>query len=267
MTALFVATLAGAGRIGYEHANCVNLLMGKCAELGWRMRRQCWGGGGVERGRNIMVAEFLRKTKATDLVFVDSGLSFNPDDVAAMVQSPYDVIGGAYPLKTIDWERVHAAARAGMPASALKWIASGPVLSVTPKQLAAPLRPPSGGTFIECDGVGTGFMVVRRHVLERFVAHFHERIAYQTSVEFDGFDDLHLVFHHQRDPEHDDPSGGYKGEDYAFCQLWRMMGGKVHCYTEAALAQLGSHTFVHQLSRVLPAEQRIVWTPEDARAR
>jgi hypothetical protein len=237
--------------------------MQQCAELGWRMRRQCFGGAGVERGRNVLLAEFLRKSKATDLVFIDSGLTFRPEDLVAMVESPFDVIGVAYPLKEIDWERVAAAARAGMPPALLKWIASNPVLSVRPEQLARPIHPPSGGTFVECDAVGTACVVIRRHVLERFIAAEQERIGYRSTVRYDGFEDMHLVFHSERDPEQDDPSGGYKSEDFAFCQRWRMLGGKVHCYADAQVAQLGQHTFFHHFGRLLPAAQRILWTPQD----
>src|ERR1700755_2376641 len=139
---LFVHTLAGAGRIGYRHAECVAMLRDLCRGMGWRCTVKRFGGAGVERGRNLGVAEFLRDPALTDFVSIDSGLSFDSAAVVTMARSPFDVIGAAYPAKSIDWKRVRDAALAGIPAGLLPWIASDPILSATAEQLAAPIYPP-----------------------------------------------------------------------------------------------------------------------------
>lgn len=249
---LFVATLAGAGRVGYKHADACYHLAQACAERGWTWKRACNGGAGVNRGRNLLVAEFL-DTACDTFVSIDSGLTFQPKDVVRMVESPYEVVGAAYPIKGINWERVAEAAKKGMPAKLLPWLASDMVCSVTPAQFAKPLHPPGGGTFFEVDGVGTGFVVIRRHVLEQYIALSKDRIAYRTSRAFDGREAMHAVYNDERDPQNDTPSGGWKGEDYAWCQRWRMMGGQVHVYADAAVSQLGSLEYVMQLSKLLPA--------------
>jgi hypothetical protein len=265
MTALYVATLAGAGRVDVDHVACVDLLRAQAAPLGVTVHVRRFKSGGVERNRNLAVADFLRRHE-THLVFLDSGVIFDPADLLTMVDAGLPLVGAAPPGKAIDWTRVGVAARGGAPDAALKWIASDPMVSITPAQLQAePIRVPGQrGLYLACNGLSTAYMVIARATLTAFVAHYHQRIAYVTDPGFDdGFSRLYLVFHHQRDPENDSPAGGYKGEDFAFCQLWRMMGGQVAVYADAKVIQNGTQPFCLQLSRLVPAAKKILWTPGD----
>jgi hypothetical protein len=64
----------------------------------------------VTRARNYLVDEFLR-SDCTHLLFIDSDVHYNPQDVVAMMALDKDVIGGPYPKKAINWNNVAAAAR------------------------------------------------------------------------------------------------------------------------------------------------------------
>ena len=64
----------------------------------------------ITRARNYLVDEFLR-TDYTHLLFIDSDIHFNPQDVVALLALDKDVIGGPYPKKSINWPNVAAAAR------------------------------------------------------------------------------------------------------------------------------------------------------------
>ena len=65
----------------------------------------------ITRARNYLVDEFLRSTDFTHLLFIDSDIHYNPQDVIAMLALDKDVIGGPYPKKSINWGNVAAAAR------------------------------------------------------------------------------------------------------------------------------------------------------------
>lgn len=263
---LFVATLAGAGRIDADHAECIHRLRVAAANEGIKITVRYMSSGGVDRNRNLAVAEML-KSEADALFFLDSGLIFDERDALAMYRSTLQgIIGGAPPGKAVDWKRVADAARMGAPAEVLPWLASDPMVSVDPEQFARPPLMDHGKPYMVGLGVSTACMLVRRATLERFIATYRERIEYVTDPGFDaGHRKLHLVFHHQRDPANDTPSGGYKGEDYAFCTMWRQMGGQVWVYADAKLIQRGSLDFRYQLSRVLAAAraQRLIALPGD----
>ena len=64
----------------------------------------------ITRARNYLVDEFIR-SDFTHLLFIDSDIHYNPQDVIAMLALDKDVIGGPYPKKSINWSNVAAAAR------------------------------------------------------------------------------------------------------------------------------------------------------------
>ena len=64
----------------------------------------------ITRARNYLVDEFLR-TDFTHLLFIDSDIHYNPQDVLALLALDKDVIGGPYPKKSINWNNVAQAAR------------------------------------------------------------------------------------------------------------------------------------------------------------
>jgi hypothetical protein len=59
----------------------------------------------ITRARNYLVDEFLR-SDFTHLLFIDSDIHYNPQDVIAMLALDKDVIGGPYPKKSINWGNV-----------------------------------------------------------------------------------------------------------------------------------------------------------------
>ena len=72
----------------------------------------------ITRARNYCVDEFMR-SGATHLMFIDSDIGFNPQDVLALLalmtdDSPYDVMGGPYPKKCISWEKIKQAVDKGV---------------------------------------------------------------------------------------------------------------------------------------------------------
>ena len=70
----------------------------------------------ITRARNYLVDEFLR-SPYTHLMFIDSDINFNPQDVlalASLVGPDKPIIGGPYPKKCIAWEKVRNAVDAGL---------------------------------------------------------------------------------------------------------------------------------------------------------
>ena len=71
----------------------------------------------ITRARNYCVDEFLR-SDFTHLMFIDSDIGFNPNDVLALAAlaepgSDKHIMCGPYPKKTIAWEKIKKAVDKG----------------------------------------------------------------------------------------------------------------------------------------------------------
>ena len=64
----------------------------------------------ITRARNYLVDEFLR-TDFTHMLFIDSDIHFDPNDIVALMALDKDVIGGPYPKKSINWNNIAETAR------------------------------------------------------------------------------------------------------------------------------------------------------------
>jgi hypothetical protein len=64
----------------------------------------------ITRARNYLVDEFLR-TDFTHMLFIDSDIHFDPNDIVALMALDKDVVGGPYPKKSMNWGNIAYAAR------------------------------------------------------------------------------------------------------------------------------------------------------------
>lgn len=144
----------------------------------------------VDDARNTVVKEFLN-SDCTDLVFLDADVSWEPGDLVRLCRHDCDLVGGVYPKRTTS----HAEP---MPVRAL------------PGQ-----SEPDANGLLEVDGLPTGFMRIRRHVLERLAG---EAAQWRTSEH----DMLPIIFERGAPPGEPRRSG-----DLFFCWKWRGLGGRI----------------------------------------
>lgn len=156
----------------------------------------------VQRARHLIIGAFLRSS-CDRLFFIDADIGFTADHVLRILAHDRDVIGGVYRKKTLDRE-----------------------------DYAVNLLPNPDGTFTRDDDTGalrarhvpTGFMCIKRQVIERMVAafpHLRYRLdpASQATV---GSEYAHAIM----DPFIDPVTLDYYSEDWAFCERWRAIGGE-----------------------------------------
>lgn len=154
----------------------------------------------IPRARNYCVDEFMR-SDATHLLFIDSDIGFNPQDVLAMLymasdDSPYDIIGGAYPKKCISWEKIKLAVDKGFA-------------DENPENLAAYVgdyvfnpKPTESGQVpifepVEVLEIGTGFMLARRNTFDKFKEAYPQysyKPDHVRTKEFDGSREIMQYF-------------------------------------------------------------------------
>ena len=186
----------------------------------------------ITRARNYLVDEFLR-SPYTHLMFIDSDINFNPQDVlalASMVGEDKPIIGGPYPKKCIAWEKVRNAVDAGLAdedPNVLEKFTGDFVFNPTEGTTQIKVNEPS-----EVLEVGTGFVMIAREVFEKFreeYPQFSYKPDHNRSEHFDGKRYIHAFFDTVIDNEAyaGKGSGGsdrYLSEDYMFCQFARKIG-------------------------------------------
>lgn len=198
----------------------------------------------VTRARNELVATFLTNKKATHLMFIDADIRFDPKSIVRMIAADKDVVVGAYPLKTLEWEKVaEASSRGPLTYSEAIKQATNYVINVQ-----QPDKEMVGKTvdvqvvegLIEVWDAGTGFMLIKREVLEKMVEAYPETLYYsdkdmtaslETRKRWALFDTMI------------DEDKRYLSEDYTFCRRWQKLGGKIHLDVNTVLDHIGTYTF------------------------
>jgi len=205
----------------------------------------------IQRARNYCVDEFLR-SDCTHLMFIDSDIGFNPNDVLALLyfceEDDYSIITGPYPKKTIAWEKIKKAYDAGFgqenPFELEQYMADfvfNPAPGVTSFKLDEPVKIREGRT---------GFMMIHRKVFEKMVDAYGPQMEYKPdhsrTEHFDGSRMIHAYFDCVIDPE----SKRYLSEDYYFCQNATKAGIDVWLCPWMRLAHTGMHVFQGDLGRM-----------------
>lgn len=155
----------------------------------------------VDDARNAVVRDFL-DSDCTELVFLDADVGWEPETLIALCRIDRELVGGVYPYRRESEEET-------MPVRHL------PQITVDEDGL------------IEVEGLPTGFMRIKRIVIETMAA---------TAKHF-------LKDHGKPHPilfERDYFGAGRRGGDIRFCMVWREMGGKVFAAPELRLGHAGS---------------------------
>jgi len=164
----------------------------------------------IPRARNGIMADFLAST-ASHLVFIDADIGFTGRDVLRLVAHNLPLVGATYAKKNRDR---YDPAFVPLDTGAM----------VTPSQL------------VEIACLPGGFMCIRRDMAERMAGAYRE--AWYSDGNRDGAPILDL-FATYIDPE----TRNMWSEDYAFCQRWRAIGGKVMLDPNILLTHNGTTTF------------------------
>jgi hypothetical protein len=196
----------------------------------------------ITRSRNSIVAEFLSQPKYTHLLWIDADIGFSPEAIYRLVGSGHDIAAGVYPLKAFTYPD-------DIPAQKKEEL----LLNYTtyPFNPIGPTFQVVNG-FVEVKDAPTGLMLIKREVFTKMIEKYPnlkykpdrqvglEKLAGQIDNYYYNFFDTIV-----------DDTGRYLSEDYAFCRLWQMIGGKVYCDAESKLTHQGSHQYQGDFAKML----------------
>jgi hypothetical protein len=175
----------------------------------------------VSRARNAAVAHFLEDEENTHLLFIDSDIIFEPEDVYRLIQAEKDVIAGMYPKKYIVWDRLKQnpnAERVDFPI--------GGEIKVTEDD------------YIESNYLPTGFLMIKREAILKLIEE-HPELKYKNDIDgyMGGGDNFYNLFNAGI------RNGIYESEDWGFCSLWKESGGQVLIHPDINLKHVGWHEY------------------------
>lgn len=166
----------------------------------------------ITRARNSLVNQFM-ESDCTDLLFIDADINFTAQDILRImaVATDKDIVAGPYPRRAKDqmfFADIYYNEHGG--------------IELTEEGL------------MRVNRIGTGFMFIRRHVLET-LKEKHPEWKYWVDVEKKHH---YAFFDFSLTPE------GYMGEDYLFCDRARDAGFAIYVDTDINLGHFGSTEYV-----------------------
>lgn len=208
----------------------------------------------ITRARNYCADEFMR-SDYTHLLFIDSDIGFNPNDVLTLLamadpedtnpETRKDIICGPYPKKTIAWEKIKRAVDKGFadenPGELERFVGDyvfNPSHGTTEIRIDEPVQVLEGGT---------GFMMIQRSAFEKFAEMYPDysyRPDHVRTKHFDGTREIMMYFQALIDQK----TKRYLSEDYMFCQWMREAGIETWLCPWMKLQHTGSYTFGGSLS-------------------
>ena len=196
----------------------------------------------IQRARNALVHGFL-KSEATHLMFIDADITFNSNDILGMIHADKEIICGIYPKKEINWPSIKNAVLGGVPVEELKSHTGDFVVNLIDYQgeVTVPIGEP-----VEIWNGGTGFMLIKREVLEKLSNVVPSYVNNVTDLSGNiRNDEIKEFFACAIEEE----TRILLSEDYYFCKLARMNGMKVWAAPWAQLSHIGTYAFEGQLLR------------------
>ncbi len=206
----------------------------------------------IMRARNYICDEFLNRSDCTHFLFIDADIAFNAQDIVAMLavseDDDKDIVTIPYPKKSLEWGQLSKALKKNPNIPVDDWskllgaIVFNPVAGTQKFSVQEPLQIMDGGT---------GLMMIKRSVFEKYQKAFPEQMYKPDHVgqaNFDGSREICAFFDCHIDPE----SKRYLSEDYFFTQKCRKIGIKTWMlpWASSNVYHVGTHMFQGDLNKV-----------------
>lgn len=205
----------------------------------------------VSRARNNLIARGMTDKDATHFLFIDNDITWDPVDIIKLLMADKDLVGGIYPLKNYDWDKL--VKDAGNPYNSN--IVQSMIKRKNESQLSGMLTDSAMiqhnllryninylGQYLEISNnlakvrhLATGFMMIKRKLLTNMMKAF-------PSTKY--IDDINFL-----KPEENEMAyalfdcgvedGHYYSEDWMFCDRWAKMGGEIFVDVSINLTHTG----------------------------
>ena len=202
----------------------------------------------ISRARNNLVAKAMNNPQMTHMIFIDSDITWKPIDVIRLLLDDKMIVGGIYPLKKVQWDRLKTseiweqcqAKRAKYPF--LQSVSDETLMSFLTCKYnfnAISEKVEVKNNLIPLRHLATGFMMIKRKTIEYMQeafpsTHYTDDVGFLKPEE-----NKHAYALFDCTVE----DGHYFSEDWLFSQRWINMGGTVYANIGIDLTHTGIHDF------------------------
>ena len=203
----------------------------------------------VTRARNNLIAKAMHIKTATHFMFIDADITWNPFDIVKLLVADKHIVGGIYPIKNYEWDKIISNPQvindilARKKKSQLNAMYTDQAFVQTNmvrynanyKSNMLEIQ----NNLTQVRHLATGFMMIQRNVIELMSKAFPQT-KYVDDVNFlsgSENDFAYALF----DCGVED--GHYFSEDWMFCHRWTKMGGEVHADITIDLDHTGIETY------------------------
>jgi len=205
----------------------------------------------VSRARNNLIARAMTDKEATHFLFIDNDITWDPVDVLKLIMGDKDLIGGIYPLKNYDWDKLvidqSNPYNSNIIQALLKKKNSSQLAGIVSDSAMVQhslLRYNINylGQYLEINNnlakvkhLATGFMMMKRKMLINMMTAFPST-KYVDDVNFLKPEENEMAYALFDCGVED---GHYYSEDWLFCDRWTKMGGDIYIDVSINLTHTG----------------------------
>lgn len=214
---VLVATPVAGGVVAHEYLHSVLALQKHFDSLGWKMRVISQPDGLVTRSRNAFASMVVRDESFTHLLMLDADVTVKPEGIERIVRSGHDFVGCVVPFREVNWDKIrgHLDLVPDATAAEIKTMSTQYALWYEKGQKVT-------DGFIPVHAIGSAVMLISRDALVRISQSDQVQYAKVGLPASDQKHDGWTFFDPIVDGE-----GVYLSEDYALCERWRRLGGRV----------------------------------------
>jgi hypothetical protein len=228
---ILVLTPAYGGQIYVGYLSSLLRLERLCMEKNIKIDYEfCYNESLIPRARNTLAHTFINAKDYTHLLYLDADIQFEPEDILKLLEYDKPIVGGIYPKKSINWEKITKLVNQNNE----KELTSEDIQTNVKDAVVILLDDPTINVeddFIETRYTGTGILLIQRIVLEKMQEKFPDDVYALNDTKHFRFFDTELK------------DGIYLSEDYWFCERWRQLGGKVYIYTKFRCKHWGTYAY------------------------
>jgi len=211
----------------------------------------CPGDSLVSRARNNLVAKAMTDSSMTHILFIDNDISWSPFDIIKLLIAEKPIIGGIYPLKKYNFDKVIPNETNPNPIqriidkknmSVLKNTSDNEtvqmnLLSYNVNYISTNIKIEKNITQVK--HIATGFMMIHREVITK-MSNAYASTKYTDDVNFllpEENKHAYALFDCGVLDDH------YFSEDWMFCNRWTTIGGDIWIDVTINLTHTGIHDF------------------------
>lgn len=253
---VYIATPAYGGLMNVNYVKSLLALIGMFRDLGilhavsFRYNESL-----ITRARNDMVHDFLTNhPSCTDLLFIDSDIGFDPNDILRyLIHDEEEIIGTPCVRKKLNWDRIISVGNRNGQLSNDDYIKLGAEFVINFEH-GSEIKQISTNKLVEVQDVGTGLVKISRSAFEKIKEAVPDRYYWPMGGEENNGQPIYMFFQSGLDEESKAFNQGglphYVPEDFAFCRLAKAAGVKVWIAPWPATSHMGSFIFQGDLPSV-----------------